>query len=1168
MMKSYKNLMNQFLFAGNYLKENKDILTNIYNKIQEDQELEDKEFEYLINEKENILLLKKLNIKGCPNALQTLSNDLSETITEYMDWDKLGDSKIAAIIQKKMKSEVESYTMLTGNGKSNNRKALSEFNSSKSNKKKFMFVMDMLNEGVHVEDVDGIVWFRPLSENSKILFMQQLGRCITAIGKDDKDRIPQIIDLVNNTLKVNLENSEENQKEDLQQIKNINSWIEKNKRMPIEDSNNIEEQINYNSLKLLKRKYNKYLDDNLLEKKPLKKKIIIKEIIQIGSNFDLWNYEFISKDKSDNNPKNSGNEKKDLLSVFKIKGVLRNFSDLYSEVEELTLTLTDEEKLLEYLQAMKDNDNRIIPYNSSLLFSDGKKMNQYWNNKEKIYKMITEEGNQFVAQYKDQCEVLIKEYNKKQLSEEEKLFEYLQAMKENGNRIISTRSSLLFSNGEKMGYYWNNKKDKIYEMIIEEGNPFVEQYKNQCKVLIKEYNNYQEKLEIKITDEEKLLEYLQAIKENGNKIIRQRDKNKTFSNNEKMGTYWNGNKDKIYKMITEEGNPFIVQYKEQCEVLIKEYNKKKLSSEEKLLEYLEAVKKNGNRIISTRSSLLFSDGIQMAQYWQNSKDKIYKIITEEGNQFIVQYKEQCEVLIKEYNKKQLSEEEKLLEYLKAIKDNENKIIPFNSSLLFSNGEKMGYYWNNKKDKIYEMIIEEGNQFIVQYKDQCEVLNKEYNKKQLSEEEKLFEYLQAMKANGNKIISSTSSLLFSDGIQMSQYWQNNKDKIYKMITEEGNQFIVQYKDQCEVLIKEYNNYQEKLEIKITAEEKFLEYLQAIKDNDNKMISSVSKKLFSDGTQMKQYWNGNKDKIYKMITEEGNPFVAQYKEQCEVLVKEYNNNQKRQEKKLTDEEKLLEYLQAMKENDNRIISTRSSLLFSDGEKMGTYWQNNKDKIYKMITEEGNPFIIQYKEQCEVLIKEYNKKALSDEEKLLEYLQAMKTNSNKIIPQSSSLLFSDGTQMKRYWSANKDKIYEMITEEGNRFIVKYKDQCEVLIKEYNKKKLSDEEKLFEYLQAMKDNENKIIPKSSSLLFSDGTKMGTYWKDNKDKIYEMITEEENPFVIHYKNQCEVLINKYILFQEKRKKKKEKYDKVEEEFREKSSFDKVLADEIGKGPNEDGKVL
>ena len=76
--------------------------------------------------------------------------------------------------------------------------------------------------------------------------------------------------------------------------------------------------------------------------------------------------------------------------------------------------------------------------------------------------------------------------------------------------------------------------------------------------------------------------------------------------------------------------------------------------------------------------------------------------------------------------------------------------------------------------------------------------------------------------------------------------------------------------------------------------------------------------------------------------------------------------------------------------------------------------------MITEEGNPFIIQYKEQCEVLIKEYNKKALSDEEKLLEYLQAMKANGNNTILQSSKLLFSDGTKMGIYWcSKTKNKI-----------------------------------------------------------------------------------------------------------------------------------------------------
>ena len=936
MMRSYKNLMNQFLFAGEYLKENKEILTNIYNKINENKNLSENEIEYLNKEKENILLLRRLNIKGCPNALQTLSNDLSETFTEYMDWDKLDDSKIAAIIQKKMKSEVESYTMLSENGKSNNKKTLAEFNSSKSKKKKFMFVMDMLNEGVHVEDVDGIIWLRPLGKNSRILFMQQLGRCITAVGKENKDRIPQIIDLVNNTLKVSLENSEENLKEDLQLIKNINIWVEKNRRMPDKNSNNVEEQINYNYLKILKKKYNKYLDDNLLEKKPLKKKIIIKEIIKIGSNFDLWNYEFISKNNSNSNQKKSDSERKDLLSVLKIEGILRKFSDLYNRVEELTLKLTDEEKLLEYLQAMKDNGNKLIPSTVKNLFSDG----------------------------------------------------------------------------TKMGYYWSDKKNKIYKMIIEEGNPF-----------------------------------------------------------------------------------------------------------------------------------------------------------------IIKYKDQCKVLIKEYDKKQLSEEEKLLEYLQAMKDNDNNIIPKSSPALFSDGTKMGGYWNKNKDKIYRMVIEESNPFIIKYKDQCEVLIKEYDKKQLSEEEKLLEYLQAMKDNDNNIIPKSSPALFSDGTKMGGYWNNNKDKIYQMIMEEGNPFVVQYKEQYEVLISEYIKFQEKSETKITEEEKLLEYLQVMKENDNKIMPRRNSLLFSNGTKMNQYWN-NKDKIYKMITEEGNTFIVQYKDQCEVLIKEYNSYQEKQEIKITEEEKLLEYLQAMKDNDNNIIPKSSPALFSDGTKMNQYWNKNKDKIYKMITEEGNPFIVQYKKQCDVLIKEYNEKQLSDEEKLLEYLKAMKDNDNKIIPQSSSLLFSDGTKMGNYWNTNKDKIYQMVIEESNPFVVQYKEQYEVLISEYIKfqekseTKITEEEKLLEYLQVMKENDNKIIPTRSPLLFSDGTKMGYYWSNKKDKIYKMIIEEGNLFIIKYKDQCEVLINEYVKFQEKKKKEQEKYKESESDFREESSFDKTLKNEKGKYSNEGKKVL
>ena len=84
----------------------------------------------------------------------------------------------------------------------------------------------------------------------------------------------------------------------------------------------------------------------------------------------------------------------------------------------------------------------------------------------------------------------------------------------------------------------------------------------------------------------------------------------------------------------------------------------------------------------------------------------------------------------------------------------------------------------------------------------------------------------------------------------------------------------------------------------------------------------------------------------------------------------------------------------------------------------------------------------------------------------------------------------------------------------------------------------------------------------------MSGYWNNTKDKIYKMIAEEGNSFVTQYKDQCEVLINKYIEYQETRENNKKIYNKVEEEFREASSFDKTLKNEKGKYSNEGKKVL
>lgn len=66
------------------------------------------------------------------------------------------------------------------------------FNSSQSSSLKLLFSVDMLNEGIHVVNVDGVILFRPTV--SPIIYKQQIGRALSSSAV----RQPLIIDVVNN----------------------------------------------------------------------------------------------------------------------------------------------------------------------------------------------------------------------------------------------------------------------------------------------------------------------------------------------------------------------------------------------------------------------------------------------------------------------------------------------------------------------------------------------------------------------------------------------------------------------------------------------------------------------------------------------------------------------------------------------------------------------------------------------------------------------------------------------------------------------------------------------------------------------------------------------------------------------------------------------------------
>lgn len=187
-IKDYQLLMNQYLYSSDFFGLHGNIMYEIYEKILSNNKLEQKEIEFLNKEKDNILLLSSINIVSKPQALNTKNELISDKIIEYLNWNKLEKKVMKKQLSRIMKDKVENLSMLGSYSNNKNKQNLASFNQKTNNKKKFMFVMNKLNEGVHVEDIDGIIWLRPLDENSKILYLQQLGRCIFSITNKDYKR--------------------------------------------------------------------------------------------------------------------------------------------------------------------------------------------------------------------------------------------------------------------------------------------------------------------------------------------------------------------------------------------------------------------------------------------------------------------------------------------------------------------------------------------------------------------------------------------------------------------------------------------------------------------------------------------------------------------------------------------------------------------------------------------------------------------------------------------------------------------------------------------------------------------------------------------------------------------------------------------------------------------
>ena len=175
--------------------------------------------------------------------------------------------KEAQEIFKKVNPNIKIYNVSSAEDYRENQRVLRKFeNDNDENSLKLMFSVNMLNEGYHIPNTDGVIMMRPTQ--SPTIYMQQIGRALTTCSTAKK---PVIIDLVDNFDSIKaIEEATEQLRSESKKSKENNSEnktkfkiIDYTKRV-FEISQKIENLTNYRVLKVSEKidLIERYLKEN------------------------------------------------------------------------------------------------------------------------------------------------------------------------------------------------------------------------------------------------------------------------------------------------------------------------------------------------------------------------------------------------------------------------------------------------------------------------------------------------------------------------------------------------------------------------------------------------------------------------------------------------------------------------------------------------------------------------------------------------------------------------------------------------------------------------------------------------------------------------------------------------------------------------------------------
>lgn len=301
------------------------------------------------------------------------SHDDGLNETQYFEQQ---EQKIREILSK-IDNEPEISRLSSEDSKAENHRAITDFENSSSEHLKIMLAINKLNEGVHVDGINGEIMYRKINDGSTILYLQQLGRVIYSLDPEEKlkdEDIPIVYDIYNNYLVQNM-NRTVNQttpKSDLQKLQEVIEWMDKHGYNPDINSENTKEARKAITLKKIQTKYKKYIDG--INNPRLSKSDIyeIEQILALANSIDLFNKDIGERIVP------PGEKELNEVQLFKITATQKNFCELYKKANKVhanaerhqnrpTAKLND---IMDILSTLSSNDiyidNNLIQYNDKL----------------------------------------------------------------------------------------------------------------------------------------------------------------------------------------------------------------------------------------------------------------------------------------------------------------------------------------------------------------------------------------------------------------------------------------------------------------------------------------------------------------------------------------------------------------------------------------------------------------------------------------------------------------------------------------------------------------------------------------------------------------------------------------------------------------------------------